>query len=45
MAKHKEHGTTLETRGQQVVALKEELVAARHAEPDHKTDAATSTAR
>jgi hypothetical protein len=40
MATHKEHGATLETRGQQVVALKEELVAARHAEPDHETDAA-----
>ena len=40
MAKHKEHVATLETRGQQVVALKEELVAARHAEPDHETDTA-----
>jgi len=40
VAKHKERGATLETRGQQVSALKEELVASRSAEADREAEVA-----
>ena len=43
VAKHKERGATLETRGQQVSALKEELVASRSAEADREAEVAEAS--
>jgi hypothetical protein len=44
VAKHKERGATLEMRGRQVAALKEELVASRRAEADREAGAAEADA-